>query len=85
MVKVAKFGGSSLSCAAGFENVKEIIRSDADRKIIVVSALGKRHSSDAKITDLLINVCFCAKNGTNYKPFLIFCFVFWMCNAIFFL
>ncbi|MBP5307571.1 MAG: aspartate kinase [Clostridia bacterium] len=67
MVKVAKFGGSSLSCASGFENVKEIIRSDADRKIIVVSALGKRHSSDAKITDLLINVCFCAKNGTNYK------------------
>lgn len=53
MLVVTKFGGSSLSCAAQFEKVKNIVKSDPKRKIVVVSAIGKRQSSDTKITDLL--------------------------------
>ena len=53
MLVVTKFGGSSLSCATQFEKVKNIIESDAKRKIVVVSALGKRDPKDTKITDLL--------------------------------
>lgn len=53
MLVVTKFGGSSLSCATQFEKVKNIVLSDPKRKIVVVSALGKRNSLDTKITDLL--------------------------------
>lgn len=53
MLVVTKFGGSSLSCATQFEKVKNIVTSDPKRKIVVVSALGKRKSDDTKITDLL--------------------------------
>ncbi len=53
MLVVAKFGGSSLSCGTQFEKVKNIVTSDPKRKIVVVSALGKREKSDSKITDLL--------------------------------
>lgn len=41
MLVVTKFGGSSLSCATQFAKVKRIVESDAKRKIVVVSALGK--------------------------------------------
>ncbi len=53
MLVVTKFGGSSLSCASQFKKVKDIITSNENRKVVVVSALGKRESSDTKITDLL--------------------------------
>lgn len=53
MIKLAKFGGSSLSHEAQFRKVKKIIESDAARTVVVVSALGKRVPSDNKITDLL--------------------------------
>ena len=53
MLVVTKFGGSSLSCAKQFKKVKDIVLSDPMRKIVVVSALGKRDSNDSKITDLL--------------------------------
>lgn len=52
-MKVAKFGGSSLSCESQFKKVKQIVQSDPTRQIIVVSALGKRQAQDDKITDLL--------------------------------
>ncbi len=52
-LKVTKFGGSSVSCASQFEKVKNIVLSDPDRRFVVVSAPGKRNSSDSKITDLL--------------------------------
>ncbi len=52
-LKVTKFGGSSVSQASQFEKVKNIVQSDPDRRFVVVSAPGKRYSSDAKITDLL--------------------------------
>lgn len=53
MLKVVKFGGSSLANAAQFKKVKAIIESDDTRRAVVVSALGKRNKSDAKITDML--------------------------------
>jgi aspartate kinase len=53
MLKVCKFGGSSLSDEEEFAKVKKIIENDPTRRIVVVSALGKRNSSDNKITDLL--------------------------------
>ncbi len=53
MLKVAKFGGSSVAGAEQFKKVKAIMESDPDRQIIVVSAAGKRNKEDHKITDLL--------------------------------
>ncbi len=52
-IKVAKFGGSSLADAGQFKKVKEIVQSDKGRRVIVVSAPGKRSGEDNKITDLL--------------------------------
>ena len=53
MVKVCKFGGTSMADADAIRKVKEIIESDKSRKYIVVSAPGKRNKSDIKITDTL--------------------------------
>ena len=53
MLKVTKFGGSSLADAAQFRKVRNIVLSDPDRKVVIVSAPGKRYSGDHKITDLL--------------------------------
>ena len=51
MQKVVKFGGSSLANSTQFEKVKNIDKSDISRRIVVVSALGKRNKDDYKITD----------------------------------
>ncbi|MBQ6001030.1 MAG: aspartate kinase [Clostridia bacterium] len=53
MLKVAKFGGSSLADAKQFQKVKSIVDADESRRLIVVSASGKRSKDDNKITDLL--------------------------------
>lgn len=53
MLKVTKFGGSSVSSAEQFKKVKAIIESDESRKFAVISAAGKRSSADHKMTDLL--------------------------------
>ena len=50
---VTKFGGSSLADSAQFKKVKNIIQSNPARRVVVVSAPGKRSSDDNKITDLL--------------------------------
>lgn len=55
-MKVCKFGGSSLASADQIRKVCDIILSDETRKIIVVSAPGKRNPEDKKVTDLLINL-----------------------------
>ena len=54
-MKVAKFGGTSLADAGQIMKVLEIAKADADRRIIVVSAPGKRSKEDIKVTDLLIS------------------------------
>ena len=55
-MKVCKFGGSSCASAGQIKKVCDIVLSDAERKIIVVSAPGKRTEDDAKVTDLLITL-----------------------------
>ena len=54
MIKVCKFGGSSLADAGQISKVCDIVLADKDRRIVVVSAPGKRDKSDTKVTDLLI-------------------------------
>ena len=53
-MKVVKFGGTSLASGDQLEKVYDIVVSDDTRKLIVVSAPGKRFSKDIKVTDLLI-------------------------------
>ncbi len=53
MITVVKFGGSSVASSGQFEKVKNIVLSDEKRKIVVVSAPGKRCKEDNKITDML--------------------------------
>ncbi len=55
MVKVVKFGGSSLADAEHFRQVANIIKADPSRRYVVPSAPGKRHSNDVKMTDMLYN------------------------------
>ena len=67
MQKVVKFGGSSLADANQFQKVKNIIQADSSRRIVVVSALGKRNKSDHKITDLLFLTGAHLKYGVDAK------------------
>lgn len=53
MIKVCKFGGTSMADANSIRQVKEIINADDARKFVVVSAPGKRFKDDIKITDML--------------------------------
>ena len=53
MLKVLKFGGSSLADAQQFAKVKAIVEADESRRVVIVSAPVKRFSGDHKITDLL--------------------------------
>ncbi|GAE30803.1 aspartate kinase [Halalkalibacter hemicellulosilyticus] len=53
-MKVAKFGGTSVASAEQIKKVAAIVADDSERKVIVVSAPGKRYSDDTKVTDLLI-------------------------------
>ena len=53
MIKVVKFGGSSLADAEHFRQVAQIVLSDKDRHYVVASAPGKRNAADTKVTDML--------------------------------
>ena len=53
MLKVLKFGGSSMADAHQLEKVRSIVEADPARRVVVVSAAGKRKKDDHKITDLL--------------------------------
>ena len=52
-MKVVKFGGSSMADAGQYRKIRDILLADPDRKVVVVSAAGKRNKADHKITDLL--------------------------------
>lgn len=52
-MKVLKFGGTSMADAAQYRKIKEIVQADPTRRVVVVSAPGKRFSGDYKVTDLL--------------------------------
>ena len=70
MVKVVKFGGSSLASSQQFKKVGEIIHAEESRKYIVPSAPGKRFSDDIKVTDMLYECYTAAVKGKDYKPLL---------------
>ena len=53
MLKVAKFGGSSLASAEQFQKVFDIIKEDPSRRYVVPSAPGRRFGEDTKVTDML--------------------------------
>lgn len=67
-MKVVKFGGSSLATGEMVEKVFEIVVSDPERKVVVVSAPGKRHSEDIKVTDLLIECAEKSLKGQDFQP-----------------
>ena len=52
-MKVVKFGGSSMADAGQYRKVRDILMADPDRRVVIVSAAGKRFSKDHKLTDLL--------------------------------
>jgi aspartate kinase len=66
MIKVAKFGGSSVANADQFRKVRHIIDSDPARKFIVTSACGKESHEDHKVTDLLYLIEAHVKYGVGY-------------------
>ncbi len=53
-MKVCKFGGSSVADDIQVNKICDIVASDPERRIVVVSAPGKRNKQDTKVTDLLI-------------------------------
>lgn len=59
-MKVVKFGGTSLASANQIKKVCSIVTSDPERRIVIVSAPGKRSKDDIKVTDMLIS---CANAG----------------------
>ena len=67
MVKVVKFGGSSLASAEQFMKVGNIIRADETRKYVVPSAPGKRNSKDTKVTDMLYACYALADEGQDFR------------------
>ena len=66
MIKVAKFGGSSVADGNQFKKIKSIIQSDDTRQFVVVSATGKRFKDDNKVTDLLYLCHAHIKYGVSY-------------------
>ena len=69
-MKVCKFGGTSMASGETIKQVAAIIRSDADRRFVVVSAPGKRFAKDIKITDSLLNAYAESKKGVDLKKLL---------------
>ncbi len=71
MIKVLKFGGSSLANAEQFMKVKDIVVSDPDRRFVVPSAPGKRNSADTKVTDMLYQCYAKAEQGIDFDDDLV--------------
>ncbi|HIZ25230.1 MAG TPA: aspartate kinase [Candidatus Gallimonas intestinigallinarum] len=71
MIKVCKFGGTSMADGITMLRVKSIIESDPARRYVVVSAPGKRFGGDIKVTDLLYetydNVVVSGETGAAFE------------------
>ena len=66
-MKVIKFGGTSLATAGQVKKVCNIILADPKRRLVVVSAPGKRFDEDIKVTDLLIALAEACLTGGNVR------------------
>lgn len=53
---IMKCGGSSITAESDIERIARITRDDARRRVVVVSAPGKRTLDDTKVTDMLIEL-----------------------------
>lgn len=69
-MNVVKFGGSSLASGSQLKKVLQIVKGDKARKMVVVSAPGKRSSDDEKVTDLLIDLGMKALAKQDYQAVL---------------
>jgi len=69
VLKVVKFGGSSLADANQFKKVAEIIKAEPERRYVVPSAPGKRHKNDTKVTDMLYTCYDMASKGEDITEF----------------
>ena len=69
MLKVVKFGGSSLADAAQFRKVAGIIKADPSRRYVVPSAPGKRTKNDTKVTDMLYACYDMASRGEDFAEY----------------
>lgn len=67
MIKVVKFGGSSVANSEQFQKVKKIVTSDPSRKFVVTSACGKSGKDDHKVTDLLYLCAAHINYGVSYE------------------
>ena len=67
IVKVVKFGGSSLADAEHFLKVRDIILADPARRYVVPSAPGKRFDGDIKVTDMLYDCYRLADEGSDFS------------------
>ena len=67
MIKVVKFGGSSLASAEQFAKAGKIIRADKERRYVVPSAPGKRNDRDTKVTDMLYACYAMAEAEENFR------------------
>lgn len=61
---VCKFGGSSVADAGQIEKVRSIVVDDPQRKFVVVSAPGRSHKGEEKVTDHLLNI---ATDGNHFR------------------
>ncbi len=66
-MKIVKFGGSSVADAKQILKIVEVVKADPERRIVVVSAPGKRFSGDIKVTDLLIALAEAVIAGRAYE------------------
>ena len=70
IMKVCKFGGTSMANAKTIKIVEGIVRSDKTRRFVVVSAPGKRWAGDDKTTDLLLGLKRAFDKNEDYQPIL---------------
>ena len=67
-IKVCKFGGTSMADGNIMLTAAKIVKSDEQRRYVVVSAPGKRFGGDVKVTDLLYS-CADAASKKDEKAF----------------
>ena len=67
MIKVVKFGGSSLASAEQFAKAGKIIQADKERRYVVPSAPGKRNAKDTKVTDMLYACYDLVEAGEDFR------------------
>ena len=66
MMKVVKFGGSSLADAGQIQKAASIIKAEETRRYVIPSAPGKRFQEDTKVTDMLYQCYALAERGETF-------------------